>query len=158
MEDLSSQGKIFFNRLLDPKAIIFGFAVLQFLIVLMYVIRYQQEFSVVTTHWNPVRVMFEPVLLLLAAGALLPDKLWGYLIAIVASGRVIYVVGYLGLFAISAAHVHPLFSWYVLRTWLVVTYQSQPQYLIELILAALIAGYSIMLCAYRLFSRGHSAK
>src|SRR5258708_5673390 len=150
MEALKSQRKLFLHRLLDPKAIIFGFAVLHFLAMLMYVMRYQQEFAVVSTHWNPVRAMYEPAFLLIAAAALLFNKPWTYLAAVVASARVIYVLGYLGLFAMSEAHDQPMVSWYVFRTWFIVTYESQPQYLLELLLALLIVSYAIVSCSHRL--------
>ena len=161
---MPSQSKMFINRLLEPKAMIFGLAVLQFLTVLMYVIHYEQNVAVVSSHWYPARVIYEPLLLLLAAGALLLPNIWGKLIAIVASGRVIYGIAYLGLVATSAAHDQPLFSWYVLRQWFVITYQAQPQYLLELGLGIVIFGYAIIACSLRMllvrnyFLRSHSPK
>lgn len=152
MEKQQSQGRLFLKRLIDPKAIIFGFAILHFLAALMYLIGYQERFPGVSTHWSPVKLMFEPVLLLLAAASLLTGKGWGYLIAIVASGRVIYALGYLGLIAISVAHDHPLVSWYVLRTWLAITYAAQPQYLLELAIAAAIVVYASVLCSFRILA------
>lgn len=149
----SNQSKLFINRLLDPQAMIFGFAVLVFLTTLMYAIQYERDFSVVSDHWNGVRLMSEPLLLLLAAGALLFDKLWGDLLAIVVTGRVIYVLSYLGLVATSAAHEHSMFSWYVLRTWFVSTYAAQPQYLVELALAVVILGYGAIRCSRRMLCR-----
>lgn len=147
MVSTSFNSKLSISRFLEPKAIIFGLAVLQFLTVLMYAIQYERDFSFVSEHWNAGTVLAEPLLLLLAAGALLFDRVWGHLIAIVASGRVIYVLGYLGLSATSAAHGHFLLSPYVLRTWFTSTYESQPQYLLELALAIVVLGYAAIRCS-----------
>jgi uncharacterized membrane protein len=156
MKRRNNKGNVFLNSQITPKVIIFGFALLNFLTVLIYVVRYQQEFAIVSDHWNPVKVMYEPALLLLAAALLLPEKLWGYLISIVATARVVYVLGYLGLFATSAAHDHSILSSYVLKRWFVVTYESQPQYLLELLLAGVIAGYVVIRCSRRFLFRGTS--
>lgn len=153
MEDQISQAKQFLNWLLDPKAMIFGFTILHFLAVLLYVVRHEQEFSGSSEHWDPIRTMHEPLLLILASFALLIGRLWSYLLATVVSGYVIYALGYLGLIAVSAAHDQPMLSWYVLKTWLMLTYKSQPQYILELVLAAVIITYAMTLCLRYLLRR-----
>lgn len=150
METPKSHGWPLLNRFLDPRSIIFGFAILHFLTMLTYLMRYQDKFSVVSTHWNPVRFMYEPVLLLLAAAGLLSHKMWGYMLAIVAGGSVIYRLLDLGLLATSAAQDRPIFSWYVLRTWLSITYASQPQYLLEVLFAGVVIVYAASLCSHSL--------
>lgn len=133
------------NRILDVKTILFGFTILHVMAMVMYIVHYEQEFSRVSDHWNPLRLMQEPVLLLLGAAALLVSKRWSYLVAIVTSGRVIYVLGYLGLVATSSAHDRSILSWYVVRAWGVIMLKAQPQYIVELVLATVIGTYAVIL-------------
>lgn len=146
MKDQISQARQFLNWLLDPKAMVFGCTILHFLTMLLFAVRHEQEFSGISEHWNPVRIMHEPLLLLFASFALLVGRLWSYLLATVVSGYVIYALGCLELIAVSAAHEQPIFSWYVLKNWFVLTYTSQPQYILELALAAVIMTYAMIVC------------
>src|SRR5437588_2906332 len=96
------------NRILaaiaKPKALIFGVALAQFVWMLAFVVRYEIEFPVPAEHWNPVRVMWEPALVLLASLMLLIGGVWKYALSIVSSAWVIYQLWYLGLVSVSAAH------------------------------------------------------
>lgn len=153
MKDQIKQAKQSAHVLLEAKAIIFGFAILHFLVMLVYVLRYEQEFPIPSDHWNPVRVIQEPILLLFASFVLFLRKPWSYLLAIVACGRVIYVLGYLGLVAISAAHDKSIFSLYTLEAFWRLTYESQPQYILEVALAAVIIIYSTIKLSRYTFRR-----
>lgn len=133
------------KRFVEIKAILFGFTILHLVAMAVYVVRYSQKYSAFSDHWNPSRILQEPVLLFLGAAALLVSKLWGYLVAIVTSGIVIYEVGYLGLVATSSAHGRSILTWYVAKTWWVNTFTAQPQYIIELVLATVIGTYAIRL-------------
>jgi hypothetical protein len=138
-------GKRFLNWFLEFKAMLFGFTILHLVVMVVYIVHYEQEFPVVSDHWSPIRLMQEPVLLFLGAGALLIGKPWSYLVAIISSGRVLYAVGYIGLIATSAAHDYPVYSWYVIKTWWIMMFRAQPQYIFELGLAIVIGTYAVKL-------------
>lgn len=133
------------KRFVEIKAILFGFTILHLVAMAVYVVHYNQKYSAFPNHWNPSRILQEPVLLFLGAAALLVSKPWGYLVAIVTSGYVIYELGYLGLIATSSAHGHSVLSWYVAKTWWVNMFAGQPQYILELVLATVIGTYAIIL-------------
>lgn len=138
MEERANRAKQLLRILADPKAIIFGVAFVQFVCMLAFVVRYEIEFPVPADHWNPVRVMQEPLLVLFASLMLLIGGAWKYLLAIVSSARVIYQLWYLGLVGVSAAHDLPLFSLEVPRRWLGMMYEAQPQYILQIVLSTII--------------------
>jgi hypothetical protein len=150
MEKEGSRVTYFLRSLVHAKAIIFGVAVLNFLAVVTQLVQYKRQFPVPSDHWNPAAIMQEPFLLLLASALLFVSKGWGYLLALALSGRVIYVLGYLGLVAIAGGYDYRLLNWQVLKTWLVFTYQAQPQYLLELAIAATILTYVLILYSRRI--------
>lgn len=154
METEKSRVKYFLSSLVDVKAIIFGVAVLNFLAVLTQLTQYKRQFLVPSDHWNPAVIMHESFLLLLASALLFTSRGWGYLLAMVVSGRVIYVLGYLGLVSIAGGYDYRLLNWQVLKTWLVVTYEAQPQYLLELAIAATILAYVSILYSRRIITGG----
>lgn len=141
----NEDGMRLLRRFLEIKAVLFGLTILHLVAMAVYVVHYNQKYSAFPDHWNPSRIMQEPVLLFLGAAALLVGKPWSYLVAIITSGHVIYSVGYIGLIATSAAHDYPVFSVYVVKAWWVMTFSGQPQYIVELVLAAVIGSYSIFL-------------
>lgn len=146
--------KYFLSSLVDLNAIIFGVAILNFLAVLTQLIQYKRQFPVPSDHWNPAVIMQVPFLLLLASALLFTSNGWGYLLAMVVSGRVIYVLGYLGLVSIAGGHDYRLLNWHVLKTWLAITYEAQPQYLLELAIAATILAYVSILYSRRIITGG----
>lgn len=150
MERGTSRVTYFLRSLVDAKAIIFGVAVLNYLAVLTQLIQYKRQFPVPSDHWNPAAIMHEPFLLLLASALLFTSKGWGYLLAVVVSGRVIYVLGYLGLVSTAGGYDYRLLNWRVLTTWLTITYEAQPQYLLELALATIILVYASVLYSRRI--------
>ena len=46
-------------------------------------------------HWNPLAVLLEPLLLLVAVVSLIVNRWWSLLLVLLASGRVVYLLGYL---------------------------------------------------------------
>ena len=138
------------RSLVDAKAIIFGVAVLNCLAVLTQLIQYERQFPVPADHWDPSVVMHEPFLLLLASALLFTSKGWGYLLAVVFSGRVIYVLGYLDLVSIAGGYDYRLLNWQTLRMWLAITYQAQPQYLLEIAIAVTMLTYVSVLYSRRI--------
>jgi hypothetical protein len=154
MEKTPSRVAGFFRSIVDLKAIILGVATLNCLIVVTRLVQYKQEFTVPADHWNPQVIMIEPLLLLVAAALLFTSRVWGYLLAIVASARVMYVLGYLGLVATSSEYDYRLLSWPVFKSWLAITYKAQPQYLLELVIAATILTCASVLFSRRILNRG----
>ena len=148
MEKETSRVTYFLRSLVDAKAIIVGVAVLNCLVVLTQLIQYKRQFPVPSDHWNPAAIMHEPLLLVLASALLFTRKGWGYLLAMVVSGRVIYVLGYLGLVSIAGGSDYRL-----LKEWLVFTYEAQPQYLLELAVAATILIYVSILYSRRILEK-----
>jgi len=153
MEGPNNRAIRLFLSLANTKAIIFGVALAQFVWMLAFVVRYELEFPVPADHWNPVRVMWEPSLVLLASLLLLLGGAWKYALSIVLSAWVIYQLWYLGLVAASAALDNPVLSFEVLSKWLSMMYASQPQYILQVILSAII-----MMSALSLLMRRSSGK
>lgn len=149
---------------LKPKAITLGFAVLNFMLSLMYVrqvelesqARMKQGIWPYPHHWNPLAVMCEPFLLLAASAFLLIGRWWSHLLAILASGRVIYTLGYSPWAAVSNVDDVPMFSWRALvRLWYVL-YEPWPRYLFEVALASVVFTYAAFMLSrffYRLCRR-----
>ena len=128
---------------IEPKAIFSGVALLNFMLCLMYVRKVESEFRAMekewgqytySEHWNPTAVMYEPVLLLIASLSLLLGRWWSYLLAMLASGRVIYTLGYSSWTAVLNALDVPMFSWQALEKLWYVIYEPRPQYLFEAVL------------------------
>jgi hypothetical protein len=151
---------------LDPKAVIFGLVLLHVMAMLVYEIRTEQMFAALQRqgvappeHWSMARNMVEPVLLLVASIGLVIDRLWGYVVALLSSGAIIFEVGYLGLRAVSGAFDIPMTSSEVYWRWFTMTSFGQPQYLFELGLAILIMLYAtIILCRTLYRRRAHTPR
>ncbi|MFN2513566.1 MAG: hypothetical protein ABR568_19365 [Pyrinomonadaceae bacterium] len=97
--------------------------------------------------------MVEPFLLLTASIGLLINRWWSVLLAMFASLRVIYLLGYLSWTAVHFAHGVPMFSWQALEKLWQVVYEPRPQYFFELAL-----GVAIFACALVLMRRSVYAK
>ncbi len=149
MKERTTRTKQLFCTLAEPRAIIFGVALVQFASMLFYVVRHELEFPVSSDHWNPGRVMHEPLLVLFASLMLLIGGTWKYLLAIVSSAWVIYQLWYLGLIGVSAAHGLRLFSLEAPRRWLGMMYEAQPQYILQIALSAIIVMYAAFLLMRR---------
>src|SRR5262245_26607979 len=124
------------QRFLNPKAILFGICVLNLLVSLMFVRRVELEreaaraagYWAYSDHWNPLAVMWEPLLLIVAVVGLIVNRRWSLLLALLASGRVVYLLGYLSWRAIHFAHDVPMFSWQAVEKLWWEIYQPRPQY------------------------------
>jgi hypothetical protein len=133
---------------MNLRAIIFVINLLNFVANFIRVRRIDTEIRATgfyPDHWNPTALMIEPFLLLAAAIGLLINRSWGSAVALLASGRVIYTLGYLPWTAVHYAHGVPMFSLEVFAKMWVAVYQPQPQYLLEIALATVIFIYSLML-------------
>lgn len=149
------------QRFLNPRAILFGICILNLLISLMFIRRVELQAQAAraagqwsySEHWNPLAVMWEPLLLFIAVVALIVNRWWSLLLALLVSGRVFYLLGYLSWRAIHFAHDVPMFSWQAIEKLWSVVYQPNPQYLIELVLSGLIFLYALTVITKQLFLR-----
>jgi hypothetical protein len=131
------------RRLVQPKAIILGVALLFVVVAHISVARWYREFGngpidVYPDHWLNV-----PYILLFATAMLLVSRWWSYLLALAIGGWLIYSLGYLGVLSTSNAQNQPLLSFWVLRVWFMQKYAWQPQELLQLTLAFVIAGFAV---------------
>ena len=149
MEGPSNRANRILLGIAKRKALIFGVALAQFVWMLAFVVRYARELPVSSDHWNPGREMWEPFLVLLASLMLLIGGAWKYAISIVSSAWIIYQLGYLGLVSVSAAHDIPLFSLEVPRRLLSMMYAGQPQFILQIVLSAIIMLYAALLLLRR---------
>src|SRR5436309_9551798 len=122
------------RRLLNPKTVVLGVCVGNLIFMIARVVRLERDFNPgpndYTIGWDPTIILIEPIILLIAAVGLLFNRWWSLLIALLASVRILYTLGYLSWRAIHFAHDVPMFSraafeklWYV--------YQQRPEYLFD---------------------------
>jgi len=146
---------------LNPRAIIFGFAVLDFTLNLTYVRQVELEIQArigtgvwpYPAHWYPGAVMFVPLLLLGAAVCLAINHWWSVLLAMFGSGKVVWLLGFRPLMGMHFAHDLPLFGWQALEKLWNSVYEPQPQYLFEVLLGTTICAYALLLLWRFLYSR-----
>jgi hypothetical protein len=145
---------------LQPKSIIFLVSIINVLWHLIWVRRVALEQVSAATghwpyaaHWNPLAVMFESFLLLAAGTGLLIDRWWTVLLALLASGQVMYLLGYLPLRAVHFAHGVPMLSWRSLEKVWYSVYTPQPQYLFEVALGVVIFIYAALVLTRSVYSR-----
>jgi hypothetical protein len=144
--NLSMKLRQILSQSLKPKFILFAGSVINVIWHVTWVRRVELEIQAkigtghwpYPAHWNPAAVMWEPLLLLAAALGLLINRWWSVLIALLASGRVIYLLGLLPLKAVHSAHDVPMFSWRAMQKAWYVVYTPQPQYLFEAALGVVI--------------------
>lgn len=131
------------RRLLEPRAVIAGIALLHLVITSVWVSRWYEAFGKGPTDVYPDHLLVLPLILLLAAVMLLIRKWWSHLLALVASGWVIYFVGFLGFSSIARAHDQPLFSLWVARVWFIQKSAVQSQELLQLSLASVVLLFAL---------------
>jgi hypothetical protein len=112
------------------------------------VVRLERDFNPgpddYTIGWDPTIVLIEPIILLAAVVGLLFNRWWSLLIALLASGRIVYILGYLSWRAIHFAHDVPMFSRDAFeKLWH--QYQLRPEYLFDVILGVVIFAYAVIL-------------
>jgi hypothetical protein len=139
---MKEQHKRFLSYLLDLKAVLFGFTLFNFVWMWMRESQIEWQFTDYHGYFENTHRVF---LLLLASFGLLLNRWWGLLVAVVLSGRVIYVLVFRALLSISYAHDVPMFSRFALRNWWWIMYEAQPQYITQIALAAVIFTYSAAL-------------
>lgn len=95
--------------------------------------------------------MWEPILLFVGVVGLIVNRWWSLSLALLASGRVVYLLGYLSWRAIHFAHDVPMFSWQAAEKLWSVIYQPHPQYFFEVVLAGIIFVYALMVIGKLVF-------
>lgn len=134
----------YLQSLVEARGIIFGLALLHLIAILTWVSRWYQEFGHGPINVYPNSILIVPIVLLVAASMLLIRRWWSHLLALVLSGWVLYWLCYVGLRQISLAHDVPLLGAASLRLWLVQKYEGQPQELLQMGLALVIACYVVV--------------
>ena len=120
--------------LLQPRSIVFGLAVADFVWMWARDSRIAWEFINYHGYYADT---YEALILVIAAVLLLLNRIWSVAIAAVLSARTIYVHLFLALLGISNAHDVAMVSIDAWTRWLVV-FRFQPQYVLHLTLAVLI--------------------
>ena len=138
------------SHFLNVRALIFAVCLGNFIVRGVEVDRLDREIRAYgyVEHWYPGLMMVEPFLLLVSGVMLLFNRWWSFLLALLASARVIYSLGYLSWKAIHNAHDVPMFSWQAMEKLWYVIYQPRPEYLFEVVL-----GVVVIICALVLLAR-----
>lgn len=143
------------SRLLEPKAILFGFVIFYFIVRLISAIRLERENAfVVGAGWDPIVAMTRPFLLLVGALCVFIDRSWSHGLAILLVGNIIYSNVYLALVGISYAHGIPMFGVGALRIWLEIMSGTQ---IINTGLAVIILIFGLVQLPRRIARRIHNA-
>jgi len=138
------------NRLVTPQGLIFIICLVNFIVRAIEVDRLDREIRAYgyVEHWYPGRIMVEPFLLLVAGALLLFNRWWARLVAVLASVRVVYSLGYLPWLSIHYAHDVPMFSSQAMEKLWYVVYKLHPECLFEVPL-----GVAVFICASVLLAR-----
>lgn len=143
--------KLFF--LLEPKAMIFGFAL--FIFIWMCVRDSRVDWTGSSHYHGYFANVVLAFPLLIAALCLLVNRWWSLPVAILLSSRLINQLVFQILLSISYAHDVLMFSSYAFNYWWFVVSEAQPQYLIQIVLGTAILFYSLVLfirLVYRRFA------
>lgn len=145
MRDIMGQLSGHLRSVAKPPAILFGVALLHFVVTYVWVIRWRQEFGggPYASGWDAGVLLTEPFLLLFSSGMLLVSAWWCRLLSLAVSLWLLYFLGFGGLLAVSNAHDLPLFSAEVARRWLYSTWLMQSQVFVQLALACAINVYGL---------------
>ena len=137
------------RRLVNPRLVALCVCVVNLIFIIARVVRLEREFNPgpndYTVGWDPTVILIEPIILLIAAIGLVFNRWWSLLIALLASGRIVYVLGYLSWRAIHFAHDVPMFSRDAFEKLWHVIYQPRPEYLFDVILGLVIFVYAVIL-------------
>src|SRR5258705_3067387 len=136
------------SQFLNVRALIFAVCLGNFIVRGVEVDRLDREIRAYVEHWYPGLMMVDPLLLVVSGVMLLFNGWWSFLLALLASARVIYSLGYLSWKAIHNAHDVPMFSWQAMEKLWYVIYQPRPEYLYEVVL-----GVVVIICALALLAR-----
>ena len=138
------------NLLVTAQGLIFVICLVNFIVRAIEVERLDREIRAYgyVEHWYPGQIMVEPFLLLVAGALLLFNRWWALLVAVFASVRVVYSLGYLPWLSIHYAHDVPMFSSQTMEKLWYVVYKLHPEYLFEVAL-----GVAVFICASVLLAR-----
>jgi hypothetical protein len=139
-----------FKSFSNPRVVIFGICLLNVLAVFVLTLmrireleRVRQTTGFSLTHAYPTGIMVAPLLLLGAAGALLINRWWSVLLAMLMSIRVIYTMGYIPWTAIYLAQGIPMLSGQAVEKLWRLVYEPQPQELVAVVLV--VFAYAVWL-------------
>jgi len=146
---MTGEAHSLFRRLVNPSLVTLCVCVGNLIIMIARVVRLEREFNPgpndFTVGWNPTVILIEPTVLLIAAIGLVFNRWWSLLIALLASGRIVYDLGYLSWRAVHFAFDVPMFSRGALgKRWYAI-YQPRPEYLFDVILGLVIFAYAVIL-------------
>ena len=155
---IGSRARSALRYVLEPKAIVLGFALLHFLSVFIYVVR-----GSLTDGGRdadlPLYYMPTPTLILLAALGLWRGRPWSYCLALILSSWPVYQLGYRWLAWLSGELHAPIYSVRVLAAWWRMAFSEWADYpdrarsVFQLALAGVIALCSFGSVVYVIFRR-----
>ncbi len=146
MKGQADRTKQFLYSLLEPKAIILGFALFHFLSIAVYVWR---EWQTGGDEADVHIFMIRPTILLIAALGLWHSKLWSYVVSFNLSAWIAFVMAYSGLSASADDLGKPILNMSVLAAWWHKlfgewdVYVEQPRFTFQLFLFSIIACYCL---------------
>jgi hypothetical protein len=143
-----------FSFLLEPRAVLFGFALFTF--VWMWVRDARVDWTGASHYHGYFANVVLAFPLLLASLGLLVNRWWSLPIAMFLSGHLIKQLVFQILLSSLYAHDVPMFSSRAFSYWWLVVSELQPQYLVQVALGAAILFYSSALFfrwAYRRVTR-----
>ena len=128
----------------NPRAIIFGFSLGLFALTCVHHYHVRTMHSGSPPMHDSLENEIATFLLVLASLALLWRMWWSHLIAIVVAGKVFYNPGYLSLWIYANVSMADgsLWNFATWKKWFQFTLLTQPQYLLETLVAGIICFYA----------------
>lgn len=145
----------FLWSLADSRAVILGLTLLHLIVTHVWVRDWYAEFGRGPVSVYPDSVVIVPLVLVFASLLLVIGRGWSYILALMISVWVLYSVGYVAIRGVAAAHDMPLFTFAPYRVWFTQVWLAQPQQFLQLALAFVIGGYSLVAFSRR-WLRGES--
>ena len=137
-------------EVLRPQTIILLIALFNLVWVVVGIVRDWQTFS--WREGDVHYVLFEPVLLLVAAFVLWPGKLLGHFIALIVAVLIFYELGVLGYLGTARAFGLPRFSYAAIAAYFA-AWPSHPGYAVNVLVAFLITACALFLLSKGLYQR-----
>jgi hypothetical protein len=149
------------RRLANPRLIILCICLVNLLFMIARVRRMERDFNPgpndYIVGWDPTVILIEPIILLVASVGLLVNRWWSLLIAVLASGRIVYALGYLSWRAVHFAHDVPMFSRAALEKLWYVIYKPRPEYLVDVAVGLVILVYAVILLLRSAYAKARPA-
>ena len=139
-----SRSSHYLRRLSQPKVFIFAIALLCVIVAHISVARWYRQFGDSPGDFYPNHWVHVPYVLLFAATMLLISRWWSYILAILVSAWVTYLLGYGGLLSHSRAQDRPFFSFGTARAWFIEKYNWQPQELVQVGLSVVLLTFAVL--------------